>query len=129
MNGRAGMRFPLARLLGALLVLVGGSVALGQPLPGAELQQAIEAVVASPETQFQAGVLAVHRPGGETWAGAAGVNELESGAPLDEAGLESVDRAARLLAAYLRHLIGREPPTMPLVFGRIPWGARPGKPG
>lgn len=82
MNGRAGMRFPLARLLGALLVLVGGSVALGQPLPGAELQQAIEAVVASPETQFQAGVLAVRRPGGETWAGAAGVNELESGAPL-----------------------------------------------
>ncbi len=30
----------------------------------------------------------------------------------------SVDRANRLLAAYFRHILGREPRTFPLVFGR-----------
>ncbi len=29
----------------------------------------------------------------------------------------TLDRANRLLAAYLRHVLGREPPTLPLLFG------------
>jgi len=34
---------------------------------------------------------------------------------------ESVDRANRLLASYLRYVLGTEPPTMGLVFGgRLP---------
>jgi DNA repair protein RecO (recombination protein O) len=60
---------------------------------------------------------------------AAVMRALAGGGDADEHAGESVDRAARLLAAYLRHLIGREPPTMPLVFGRIPWGRRSGKTG
>lgn len=28
-----------------------------------------------------------------------------------------VERANRLLAAYIRHVLGREPPTLPVVFG------------
>lgn len=30
----------------------------------------------------------------------------------------AVERAARLLASYLRHILGQEPATMPLIFGR-----------
>ncbi len=47
---------------------------------------------------------------------------------LDARGLEGVaslnpeprgvERAARLLASYLRHILGQEPATMPLIFGR-----------
>lgn len=35
-----------------------------------------------------------------------------------EADPGAIDRAARLLASYLRYVLGSEPPTMPLVFGR-----------
>lgn len=72
-------------------------------------------------------------PGGATWPVRRGTAEvlrsLSTSGVAEAAAAESLDRAARLLAAYLRHLIGREPPTMPLVFGRIPWGSRPGNPG
>ncbi len=41
---------------------------------------------------------------------------LEGGSAPD-ADAETLDRANRLLAAYLRHILGAEPPTMGLVFG------------
>jgi len=53
-----------------------------QALPEQELQAALEAVVASPDTVFQGAVLALQRPGQPLWTGAAGVADLESGTPL-----------------------------------------------
>ena len=47
---------------------------------------------------------------------AAVLRLLAQGGSLDDAPTESVDRAARLLAAYLRHLIGREPATLQLRY-------------
>jgi len=45
---------------------------------------------------------------------------LEGGGPM-EGPAESVDRANRLLASCLRYVLGREPRTMPLLFGnRLP---------
>jgi DNA repair protein RecO (recombination protein O) len=46
--------------------------------------------------------------------GLAGVAEVMAARP-DPRGVE---RAARLLASYLRHNLGQEPPTMSLIFGR-----------
>lgn len=63
-RGTRGVGVVIAAL--AFAAGAAGSVARAQPLPAAELQQAVEAVVASPDTPFQGAVLAVHRPGGET---------------------------------------------------------------
>jgi D-alanyl-D-alanine carboxypeptidase len=84
-------RSPHTRIVGsalatvALIVLLASAtapVARAQPLPGADLQAALESVVDSPDTMFQGAVLAVRQPDGSTWAGAAGVADLESLAPL-----------------------------------------------
>ena len=67
--------------------------------------------------------------GAEAWRVRAGTIELLRGlekdglagvAAADEGGNEgghSVERANRLLASYLRYVLGNEPPTMGLVFG------------
>lgn len=60
-RGTRGVGVVIAAL--AFAAGAAGSVARAQPLPAAELQQAVEAVVASPDTPFQGAVLAVHRPG------------------------------------------------------------------
>ncbi|MEJ2290388.1 MAG: serine hydrolase [Deinococcales bacterium] len=77
------LRHALRDLLGALAL--SGALAMSaqaQPLPTGALQAALAAAVASPDTRFQAAVLAVHRPGEPIWSGAAGTAELASGTPL-----------------------------------------------
>lgn len=66
------------------LLLVGplAGVASAQALPAAELQTALEEVVASPDTVFQGAVLAVKVAGQPLWVGAAGVADLATGEPL-----------------------------------------------
>ena len=50
------------------------------------------------------------------------LQSLESGSKLLEQDLESAARASRLLAAYLREILGSEPPTLGLVFPDLAGG-------
>ncbi len=130
LNAEASTSPALASFLWALLVQTGYRPQLRgveDPDPGTAFAFDPEEGTLLPDHDGVAGA------GTNTWPVRSGtarvLGALESGHSIDDVPGESVDRCARLLAAYLRHLIGREPPTMPLVFGRIPWGARHGKPG
>lgn len=52
-------------------------------------------------------------------AGLSGLSDAgrEKAAGPEGGSAETIDRANRLLASYVRHVLGIEPPTMPLVFG------------
>ena len=50
------------------------------------------------------------------------LQSLDSGFDTLEADLESAGRASRLLAAYLREILGSEPPTLALVFPDLAGG-------
>lgn len=71
-----------AASLCALLVVAAAQRAGAPSLPGEAVQAALDDVVASPDTLFQGAVLALKVPGQPLWTGAAGVADLESGAPL-----------------------------------------------
>ena len=48
------------------------------------------------------------------------LREVAAGGDCDDASAETVSRAARLLAAYAREVLGHEPATMRAVFGDLP---------
>lgn len=62
----------------------------------------------------------VEEAGSRSWRVRAETRGVLStlGAGQTPAGGPALDRANRLLASYLRHVLGLEPPTMPVVFGR-----------
>ena len=82
------MNRPIARgraitmLMTVLLALLMAGLSSAQPVPAEELQAALEDVVASPDTVFQGAVLAVKIRDQPLWAGAAGVADLDTRAPL-----------------------------------------------
>lgn len=94
------------------------------PAPSYRFAPDLGGITADDPTTREA--LDAHSPSARSWRVRAATVDLLLA--LDARGLagvaalgadaRAIERAARLLASYLRHILGHEPATMPLIFGR-----------